>query len=261
MIALSGCVEALFGDRPFVNRIAAVAELGIPAFEFWGYANKDIDAIVKTKTETELTCAAMVCDAGGPLVSADTRGKVAEAVKCSIAVANRLQCQTMIVTVGQEIEGVARSEQHRNIVESLKIAAPLVEAAGITLVVEPLNTAVNHAGYFLAASTEGFQIVDEIGSPSVKLLYDIYHQQITEGNLIDTITANIDRIGHFHMADVPGRHEPGTGEINYEQVFRAISETTYNGYIGLELWPTRPEVEALADTLKWAQRYFGTMRT
>ena len=261
MIALSGCVEALFSDRPFADRIAAVADLGVPAFEFWGFANKDIDAIISVKSKTGLACSAMVCDVGGPLVNANTRGNVADAVKRSIAVAKRLDCPTMIVTVGQEIEGVTRADQHRNIVESLKIAAPLVEAAGITLVIEPLNTAVNHAGYFLAASTEGLQIVDEIGSPNVKLLYDIYHQQITEGNLIDTITANIDRIGHFHMADVPGRHEPGTGEINYEQVFRAISGTTYNGYIGLELWPTRPEAEALADTLKWAQRYFGTIRS
>lgn len=260
MIALSGCVEALFGDMPIVDRIAAVAELGIPAFEFWGFANKDIDAIVSAKNKAGITCAAMVCEVGGPLVQAETRSGIGDAVSQSIVVAKRLECPTMIVTVGQEVEGVARAEQHRNIVESLKVAAPLVEAADITLVIEPLNTAVDHAGYFLAASTEGFQMVDEIDSPNVRLLYDIYHQQITEGNLIDTITANIDRIGHFHMADVPGRHEPGTGEINYEQVFRGISETTYNGYIGLELWPTRPEAEALADTLKWAQRHFGTIR-
>ena len=89
----------------------------------------------------------------------------------------------------------------------------------------------------------------------MKLLYDIYHQQITEGNLIQTITRNIDLIGHFHLADVPGRHEPGTGEINYVSVFRAIANTTYGGYIGLEFAPTGDHAAALASTKKIAGLY------
>jgi hydroxypyruvate isomerase len=87
--------------------------------------------------------------------------------------------------------------------------------------------------------------VDQVGSPNVKLLYDIYHQQITEGNLIATITANIDKISHFHVADVPGRHEPGSGEINYKNVFKSISEAGYDGFVGLEFWPECPDDDAL----------------
>ena len=257
MIALSGCVEALFRDLPFVERIHAVRNIGLTAFEFWGHANKDIDAVVAAQRKTGLAVSSISCDTGGPLVNPANREKFAPAAEKSVAVAKRLNCRTLIVTVGQEVPGVSRAEQHRSIVQGLKTVAPTVEKAGVTLVVEPLNVLVNHKGYFLATTQEGIEIVDEVGSPNVKLLYDIYHQQITEGNLIATITANIAKIGHFHMADVPGRHEPGTGEINYENVFRAIAGTDYDGYIGLELWPTKPEKEALAATIAWGKQYFG----
>lgn len=257
MIALSGCAEALFRDLPFVERIAAIKDLGLPAFEFWGYANKDIDAIAGAQHKTGLAVSSISCDTGGPLVNPANRESFAPAAKRSIEVAERLGCHTLIVTVGQEVPGVSRAEQHRSIVDGIKTVTPIVERAGVTLVVEPLNVLVNHKGYYLATTAEGIEIVDEVGSPNVKLLYDIYHQQITEGNLIDTIRATIGKIGHFHMADVPGRHEPGTGEINYESVFRAIAETSYDGYIGLELWPTKPEKEALAQTIAWGRKYFG----
>ncbi len=134
-------------------------------------------------------------------------------------------------------------------VACLKTAAPLAEEAGVTLVLEPLNILVDHPGYFLTSSREGFEIVEQVGSPAVKLLYDIYHQQVTEGNLIATITSHIDLIGHFHAADVPGRHEPGTGEINYANVLAAIDEAGYEGFIGLEYAPTVATAESLQAVL------------
>jgi len=257
MIALSGCAEALFTKLPFVERIQAIADLGLRAFEFWGYANKDIDAIVAAQKKTGLAVSSISCNTGGALVDPANRAEFAPAAAESIKVAERLACKTLIVTVGQERPGVSRAEQHRSVVDGIRSIVGMVEDAGVTLVIEPLNVLVNHKGYYLATTAEGVQMVDEIGSPNVKLLYDIYHQQITEGNLIDTIRANIAKIGHFHMADVPGRHEPGTGEINYRQVFKAIAESGYSGYIGLELWPTKPEVEALAETIAWGKKYFG----
>lgn len=115
--------------------------------------------------------------------------------------------------------------------------APFLEEAGVTLVVEPLNILVDHPGYYLYSSEEAFQIIDEVGSPNVKVLFDIYHQQIMEGNLISRIQRNINKIGHFHAADNPGRHELYMGEIQYLNVFRAIEETGYRGYIGFEYFP------------------------
>ena len=100
------------------------------------------------------------------------------------------------------------------------------------------------------SSTEAANTVILVGSPNVGLLYDIYHQQITEGNLIANITASIDKITHFHVADVPGRHEPGTGEINYRNVFKSISESGYEEFVGLEFWPECPDDDALKALLE-----------
>jgi hydroxypyruvate isomerase len=118
----------------------------------------------------------------------------------------------------------------------------MLEKNGITAVVEILNTYVNHAGYFLYYVRDGAELIDRVGSPNVKLLFDIYHVQIMEGNLIENIRANIDRIGHFHIGDVPGRHEPGTGEINYRNVFKAIYELgdRFRGSAALEYSPLAP---------------------
>ena len=151
--------------------------------------------------------------------------------------AKELGCKFLISQVGDELEGVSREDQHNSIVDGLKVCAPMLEEEGITLVIEPLNTHVNHKGYYLYSSHEAFEIVDKVGSGNVKVLYDIYHQQIMEGNLISTIRNNIDKIGYFHAAGNPGRNELYYGEINYMEVLKAIRETGYNGYIGLEYFP------------------------
>lgn len=126
--------------------------------------------------------------------------------------------------------------------EGLKACVPYLEESGITLVVEPLNVRVDHAGYYLYSSDEAAGIMREVGSPYVKMLFDIYHQQITEGDLIRRIREYIPYIGHFHAAGNPGRHELYDGEIDYRKVFAAIGETGYDGYIGLEYFP-EDEVE------------------
>lgn len=245
MVRFSACIEALYRDVPFVERIEKVAAVGMKAFEFWGWGNKDIDAIKAAKDKFGLQIATFGADVGGALVEPANRVKLADGLKKSIEVAKKLDCQRLLVTTGNEIQGVAREKQHQSIVDGLKVAAKIVEDAGIILCLEPLNILVNHKGYYLYTSQEGFQIIDEVGSPNVKLLFDVYHQQITEGNLIANINASIGKISHFHVADVPGRHEPGTGEINYKNVFKAISETSYDGFVGLEYWPVGSDDDSL----------------
>lgn len=247
---LSICIEALFTKAPVIQRIEEVKKVGATAFEFWGRGGKDFDAIAKKKDELGLEVAAFSCDTGGALVANGSKDKFVPALKDSIAAAKKLACKRMIVTVGQEIKGVERADQHKNIAEALKAGAPAVEEAGITLCLEPLNVLINHKGYYLATSDEGFQIIDEVGSPNVLLLFDIYHQQITEGNVIRNATNNVKKIGHYHVADVPGRHEPGTGEINYFNVFRAIAKAGYTGFLGLEMWPTGDHAETVKATMK-----------
>ncbi len=246
---LSACIEALFTKAPFEERLDEVKAAGLSVFEFWGWRNRDLDKLARKKQETGLELAAFSCETGGALVEAGSTQKFLPALKDSIAAAKTLGCQRLIVSVGNELQNVPRTEQHRNIVMALKGGAPVCEDAGITLVLEPLNILVNHKGYYLSTSAEGFQILDEVGSPNVKLLFDIYHQQITEGNLIQNVTQNIGKIGHFHVADVPGRHQPGTGEINYGNVFRAIVKAGYSGFLGLEMWPTIDHTTAVRQSL------------
>lgn len=246
MIKFSVCIEALYGKIPtYVERIEKVANVGMKAFEFWGFGNKDIDAIKSAKDKYGLEVATFGADVGGPLVDPANRNKIVDGLKKSAEIAHKLDCKSLIVTTGNEILGVSRDEQHKSIVDGLKIAAKVMEDEGLTLCLEPLNILVNHKGYYLYTSSEAFQIIDEVGSPNIKILYDIYHQQITEGNLIATITANIEKIGHFHLADVPGRHEPGTGEINYRNVFKSISQTGYDKFVGLEYWPIGSDDDSL----------------
>ncbi len=154
----------------------------------------------------------------------------------SIEVAKRLGCTRLLTQTGADT-GASREQQHISLCDGLREAVPLLEDAGITLLVEPLDTKTDHPGYYLTSSEEAFCLIDEVGSESVKVLYDIYHQQISEGDLSGHILPNIQKIAHFHAAGYPGRHELNTGEIHYPNLFRAILEAGYDGYFGLEYFP------------------------
>lgn len=245
MLRLSVCIDMIFRDSPLKERVAKVAASGIEAVEFWRWTDKDLDALERATQEHNVRVAGFCVDPMGAIVDRSTHGQFLEGVKNSVAAANRLGAETLIVTTGQALKGVPRPEQHAAIVEALQAAAPIAEDGGITLSLEPLNTAVDHAGYYLVTSVEGYEIIDAVDSPRVKLLYDCYHQQISEGNLIDNLRRNAAKIGHIHLADVPGRHEPGTGELNYANIFKAIGESGYAGYVGMEFKPTGQAESAL----------------
>ena len=249
MPKLSVCVEMVYDDEPFHERITRAAEAGADAVEFWDWRGKDLERIERTADEAGVPIVG--CVAGGTLTDPDAADDAVEIVRESIATAADLGIPTLIATTGPDQEGLDRTTQRETIVDVLSRVAPDAEAAGVTIVLEPLNTAVDHPGYYLETSAEGFEIVDAVDSPNVRLLYDVYHQQITEGNVIQTLTANIDRIGHVHVADVPGRHEPGTGELDYENILGAIEETEYDGYVGCEFSPTGDADEAVATVLNW----------
>ena len=140
-------------------------------------------------------------------------------------------------------------EKYESVLEGLKAIAPLAEEAGVTLLLEPLNSLVDHAGYFLDRSALGFELVRAVDSPRIKVLYDIYHMQVMEGNIIQTLTGNLDVIGHIHVADVPGRHEPGSGELNYANIMEALCQADYDKYVGFEFDPKAPSDEAVITSL------------
>jgi hydroxypyruvate isomerase len=137
------------------------------------------------------------------------------------------------------------------IVENLKRIAPLVEDAGMTLVLELLNSRYDHPGYFMDNSEDMSAILRAVSHPNVKALYDIYHAGIMEGNVLENIRTNIDVIGHFHAAGIPGRHEMKEGEQNYPFLCREIDKLGFDGYLGLEYTPLKPSRESLIETREW----------
>ena len=257
---LSACICTVFREVEFVQRIAKVKEAGLPAFEFWGWNGTDLDAVAAAKKAAGLDLAAICVDSTDPamkqawpkgiLVNPELRPLFVAATRESIQVAKRLGCPTLIATVGNEQPGLSAWQMHDSIVAGLRAVAGDLEKAAVTIVLEPLNTLVDHKGYYLWSSREGFDICRAVASPNVKLLFDIYHQQIMEGNVIQNITQNIGLIGHFHSADVPGRHEFGTGEVNYANVLKAIDKAGYGGYVGLEYNPTGDSAGSLAQILR-----------
>jgi len=245
----------LMRDLPVGEALAMLAKHGYDAYEMFDWRNAALleTFVTERKKYPALACSTLVANKGveawgcGLVNPRDREGFMRE-LKLSIDAAQQVDCKRLVVLTGNELGGMPRSAQMANAVAALREAAPLLEKQGITAVVEVLNTYVDHAGYFLYYLRDGVELVDRVGSPNVKLLFDIYHVQIMEGNLINNIRAHIERIGHFHVGDVPGRHEPGTGEINYRNVFKAIYELgeRFPGYVALEYGRMAPLEENLA---------------
>ena len=255
----SCCIEMIFTEYPFLERFKKAKEAGFDYVEFWNWDNKDMDAIERTIKETGIGVATFQGSIRGVMVDKNDRDVYIEDLKKSIAMAKRLGakaifCMSDILQEDRSVKPrpvpIPPEEMHANTVAALKALAPEAEAAGITLVIEPLNTLVDHKGYSLHSTAEGVSIVKEVDSPAIRLLYDAYHMQIMEGNLIENIRANWQYFGHFHIADVPGRHQPGTGELNYRNILKALKETGYQGIVGFEFDPTDESEKVVAEQLK-----------
>jgi len=238
----------MLDGMPVPEAMKLLSRLGYDAYEMFDWRNPSLlETFVAEKQNSPLLCACLVANKGvtAPgcgLVNPREREGFLREIEASIKPAKKMDCRQLVVLTGNELGGIPRSQQMVNAVAVLREAAPLLEKNGVTAIIEILNTYVNHAGYFLYRVRDGAELVDRVGSPNVKLLFDIYHVQIMEGNLIENIRLNIDRIGHFHVGDVPGRHEPGTGEINYRNVFKAIYELgdRFQGSVALEYSPLAP---------------------
>jgi hydroxypyruvate isomerase len=250
----------MLGSRPVGDALGSLARLGYDAYEMFDWRNPTVfETFIAERKKYPLQCACLVANKGvtAPgcgLVNPREREEFVRQVTLAASAARKVDCPQLVVLTGNELGGMARSEQMSNAVAALREVAPILGTNGLTAIVEILNTYVNHAGYFLYYVRDGAELIDRVGSPNVKLLFDIYHVQIMEGNLIENICSNIDRIGHFHIGDVPGRHEPGTGEINYRNVFKAIYELgdRFQGSAALEYSPLAPLEENLAAMRKMA---------
>jgi len=171
---------------------------------------------------------------------AAVRDAFVQQVRESVEVAKRVNAKWMTVVPGHIDRRLDMNYQTANVVEALKRAAAVLEPHGLIIVIEPLNTLRDHPGQFLTRIPQAYQICRAVGSPSCKILFDIYHQQITEGNLIPNMNAAWDEVAYIQVGDNPGRREPGTGEINYRNLFRHLHSKGFQGVVGMEHGNSRP---------------------
>ena len=253
MLELDVCLELVFTELPVEERIRWIAAAGYDCVEMWFHdctfdgktcsaPVKDLVAIAKALTETKTTVNSMVINSpdgglGGFLVKKEDREKYLERLKTVLSMASSIGCDKAVTCTGNTVSGLSRMEMKKNTIETLGAAADIARANNFTLLLEPLNTRLDHPGYFLNSGMEGAEIVREINSPNLKLVYDLYHMQIMEGNLLDFIEKNLDIIGHFHAAGVPGRHELFDSEVDYRFVIENIEKMGYKGRFGLEYVP------------------------
>lgn len=249
-----------FGNLSHVEMVEQVAAYGFKAFENLGAGRWEDKEAVRAKCEElgvevgAISCSGSI-NGDGP-VNPAFHDKFEADVKQSIINAKALGSKVVLVVVGGLRYDMSLEQQMENVAIAGRRVAPLLEDAGITLVYETLNIKVDHAGYALVTSKQGSDLVKAIGSPNIKFLFDVYHQQITEGDVIRNLTAYKDEIGHYHFGDNPGRREPGSGELNYKQIFKAIAATGYDGIVSSEFSKSKELsledlLRILADCATW----------
>ena len=240
-----------FTEFPVMERFERAAALGFTHVEMLFPFHFDVDQIERELRRNRVALVLFDTDPGdwgagerGYLCDPSRTERFQESVKEAIDVAKRLGTHRLNALAGLVPAGVSFEEARATAIENLRRAAPLAERAGLILMSEGLNT-FDVPGYFLSTSRLGFELVEAVGSPSVLFQWDAYHMQLMEGNLINTVKQRVRQIGHIQFADVPGRNQPGTGEINFPNLFRAIDESGYDGYVGIEYKPLGGTEESL----------------
>lgn len=238
-------LPCFFSDETFDDQLKAISGLGYDACEIWGWKNLDIEKGKESlqKYGVELLS---LCTTDFRMNEPEHADAFLMGLMESIDAARALGAKKLIAQVGQDT-GKERAYQRESIVLNLKNAAPILEKNEITLMIEPLNTLYDHKGYFLSSSEEAFGIIREVNSPFVKVIFDIYHQQVTEGNILNNILNNLDLIAHFHAAGHPGRTDLWLGENDYRVIFDRIDKAGYKGACGLEYFPGGDAIKSLKD--------------
>jgi len=253
------CIEMALTDRPFEQRLAAAAQLGFKKVEMWfvdmSYKGTAEDlARLAAKHGLKITNTVIGApdgSIGGGLTNPRNRAQWLERTKMTLAFNVAGGIGATIVCTGNEAPGLSDAQMMASVMEGLKATVELAEKAGVTLLLEPLNTRYDHPGYWLASSDRGAEICRQLESPRMKMLFDCYHMQIMEGDLLSHIKRHIDVIGHFHSAGVPGRHELYDGETNYPFLLRQIDSLGYKDVFGLEYEPSVGHEESLKKVRKY----------
>ena len=247
----------MYRELPFLERFQAAKNDGFDFVEFWSWTDKDLDAVKAAAESAGIGISGFNGDADYSLIDPTHKEPYLAFLRRSVDAAKKIGARSVTIHSNALGEGGIVVNHYAELSETVKLCsmydtllecARLAEESGIQMNLEPLNITTDHVGNFLATTRMAAEITRLIGSPRLKVLYDVYHMQLNEGSLCDHIRAYGDQFGHIHVADAPGRHEPGTGEINYHQVFRCLEEIGYQGLIGFELMPqtnTAKAVEAI----------------
>lgn len=244
---LSVMLWTVFNDLPFEQRLENVAAAGYRCVELVGeykkWSEEDFRRANAKRRELGISFNTTAGLAHGV---ADPRAREAflTDLRQEFPLMEKLECPAIIVMSGDRVEGLTAEAQHASCVEGLKRAAEIAEKKGVTLWLENIDLEENPR-YYLWSMAEAFQIAVEVNHPRVKILYDFFHAQVSGGNLMARLEKNISQVACLHIADVPGRHEPGTGEINYPNLYKKLVQLKYAGYVTMEFLPTRDPIETL----------------
>ncbi len=247
---LSPCIEWQFAaEHPAMpDRIRAAKAAGFGCAEFHLWRDKDIAGVAAALDETGVRLTGICVDPRRSLVDPAEHGELLDAVRDTIVVAKQLGSPPMIVASGFKREGVSAEQHFAAAVSALKPAAALAEQAGVMLVLEPLNDRVDHPGMYLVSATLGLDIVEAVGSPNLRLLYDLYHSTVMGEDMEAVLSGRLHLVHHVQIADMPGRGEPGTGGIDWAGLIATLHRLGYQGDLGLEYRPTMPSAQSLAQT-------------
>ncbi len=252
--SLSVMLWTVYRHLPFPQRLEKVAEAGYHAVELVGefkdWKKEDFAEARRKKRELGIEFDGTT-GVWLPLADSSKRDAFLKSLRQFIPTMRELECTRLIMQTGDKIPGLSPAEMHANCIETLKRGADIAAENNIELLIENIDPEENPK-YFLTASAEGFEIVRSVGNPHVKFLYDFFHEQIAAGNLIAKLEKNIDLVGLVHVADVPGRHHPGTGEINYSNIFRKLAELHYSRYVAMEFKPLGDPVKELREARELA---------
>jgi len=244
-------LSMLFNEVEFLKKFTLAKENGFEGVEYLFPYDFDKDDIKSELEKNSLKQILFDFPAGdfasgdrGIAIFPDRKSEFQEGVHKALEYANHLNCERLTVLVGIDNGKFKKSQLHDTLIENLNYASDVLKNTNIMILVEALNT-IDAPNYFVSNTEHSRKIIDEINLDSVKVQYDIYHMQIMEGDIIRTFDNNKDKIGHIQIADNPGRNEPGSGEINYENVFKHLAKN-YNGWIGCEYAPLGDTVKGLS---------------
>ena len=248
MTELSPSLELLFTEAgdDIGARVRAAHAAGYPAGEIWSWRDKDIGALERALQETGMTLQTLCTDPMTRIVDPSTHSAFLAGLEESVALAERLHSPYLVVTAGDELPGVPRRQQRDDVVAVLRRAATLLSGHPVTLLLENLNSRVDHVGTFCDSTADVISILREVDSPQVKLLYDAYHSLVMGESPADVLVGSMDLVGHIQIADAPGRHQPGTGTHDWVELLDLFARLGYPGRIGLEYKPIGGTIDSLA---------------